>query len=70
MQQIRTVWTALDRRKQAIIVMATLAMFAGILAMSRMAASPSMQLPYAGLESGAAGDIVTSLEQRGVVYEV
>lgn len=70
MQQIRTVWTALDRRKQAIIVMATLAMFAGILAMSRMAASPSMQLLYAGLESGAAGDIVTSLEQRGVVYEV
>ena len=70
MQQIRTVWTALDRRKQAIIVMATLAMFAGILAMSRMATSPSMQLLYAGLESGAAGDIVTSLEQRGVVYEV
>ncbi|MEL7092273.1 MAG: flagellar basal-body MS-ring/collar protein FliF, partial [Pseudomonadota bacterium] len=31
---------------------------------------PSMTLLYAGLESGAAGDVVRSLEQRGVPFEI
>jgi flagellar M-ring protein FliF len=45
-------------------------MFFAVLAMSRMATAPSMTLLYAGLESGAAGDVVRSLEQRGVVFDV
>jgi flagellar M-ring protein FliF len=35
-----------------------------------MATAPSMTLLYAGLESGAAGDVVRALEQRGAVFEV
>jgi len=69
-QQFLKVWSGLERRGQIIVVLATAAMFVAILAMSRMAAAPSMTLLYAGLESGAAGDVVQSLEQRGVVYEV
>lgn len=70
MQQLLSVWTGLDLRRQIILIVATGAVFFGVLAMSKMATSPSMTLLYAGLESGAAGDVVRSLEQRGVAYEV
>lgn len=70
MQQIRTVWAGLDRRKQIIVIAATVAMFLSVLALSRVATTPTMQLLYAGLESGSAGEVVRSLEQRGIAYEV
>ncbi|WP_171211649.1 flagellar basal-body MS-ring/collar protein FliF [Ruegeria sp. HKCCA5426] len=70
MQQIGTVWASLDRRKQIILAGAVVLVFLGVLAMSRLVTAPSMTLLYAGLESGAAGDIVRSLEQRGVPYEI
>ncbi|MFV0512287.1 MAG: flagellar basal-body MS-ring/collar protein FliF [Jhaorihella sp.] len=70
MQQIRTVWAGLDTRKRIIIGLAGLAVLAGLLMLSRLAATPSMKLLYAGLESGATGDVVRSLEQRGVMFDV
>ncbi len=70
MQQIVSAWTGLPLRNQVIVVLATGAMFFGILAMSRMATAPSMTLLYAGLENGAAGDVVRALEQRGAAFEV
>jgi flagellar M-ring protein FliF len=69
-QQLLNVWMALDIRRQITVVVATVAMFLAILAMSRIASAPSMTLLYAGLENGAAGDVVRSLEQRGVPFEV
>ncbi|MGZ2259711.1 flagellar basal-body MS-ring/collar protein FliF [Roseobacter sp. A03A-229] len=69
-QQLLNAWTGLDLRRQIIVVVATVAMFFGILAMSRMASAPSMTLLYAGLENGAAGDVVRALEQRGAEFEV
>lgn len=69
-QQFLKSWTQLDLRRQVIVILATGAMFFGIIAMSRMATAPSMSLLYAGLENGAAGDVVRSLEQRGVAFEV
>lgn len=60
----------LDIRRQITVVVATVAMFLAVLAMSRIVSAPSMTLLYAGLESGAAGDVVRSLEQRGVAFEV
>jgi flagellar M-ring protein FliF len=38
--------------------------------MSRAASTPNMSLLYAGLESSSAGEVVATLEQRGVRYEV
>ena len=70
MQQLLDVWGGLDLRRKLVVAGATVAMFFAILAMSRMATAPSMTLLYAGLESGAAGDVVRSLEQRGVVFDV
>ncbi|MFL4469487.1 flagellar basal-body MS-ring/collar protein FliF [Tateyamaria armeniaca] len=70
MQQLVNVWMGLDIRRQVTVVVATVAVFLAVLAMSRIATSPSMTLLYAGLESGAAGDVVRALEQRGVAYEV
>ncbi len=70
LQQIAQLWTALDARKRVIVILASLAMFAAVLGLARMAAAPSMTLLYAGLDSGPAGEVVRSLEQRGVLYEV
>ena len=70
MQQIINVWIGLDRRKQIAIVVASLAMFVSVLAMSRVATNPSMALLFAGLENDTAGDTVRALEQRNVLYEV
>ena len=70
LQQILTVWNALSVRRRIMVIGASLAMFAAVLAMSRMAAAPNMVLLYSGLESGAAGEVVSALEQRGVQYDV
>lgn len=69
-QQLLQVWTQLGLRRQLIVIISTAVMFVAVLAMSRMATAPSMSLLYAGLESGAAGDVVAALEQRGVPFEV
>ncbi|MEP3053586.1 MULTISPECIES: flagellar basal-body MS-ring/collar protein FliF [Rhodobacterales] len=69
-QQFINAWTGLDLRRQIIVVAASIAMFFAILAMSRMVTAPSMTLLYAGLENGAAGDVVTALEQRGADFEI
>ena len=70
MQQIVNVWASLDMRKRMVIVLAAVAVFLTVLTMARMASAPSMTLLYAGLESGAAGDVVRALEQRGTPFEV
>ncbi len=70
MQQLLNVWMALDIKRQITVVVATVAMFLAILAMSRIVTAPTMTLLYAGLENGAAGDVVRALEQRGVPFEV
>ena len=69
-QQVLSFWSMLDLRRRVVVVVATLAMFAAILALARIAASPSMALLYAGLEPAPAGDVVRSLDQRGIPYEV
>ena len=52
------------------MVLATLAMFAAVYAMSSGAGSRDMSLLYASLDNAAAGDVITALEQRGVPFEV
>ncbi len=70
MQQVINIWSALDVRKRVIVVLATVAMFWAVLSLTRAASQPSLTLLYSGLESGAAGDVVSALEQRGVAYDV
>lgn len=70
MQNVIAIWTSLDLRRRVIVVSATLAMFAAVLGLSRMAGQAEMGLLYAGLEPAAAGEVVAALDQRGVVYQV
>lgn len=70
MQQILSVWTALDTKRRIIVIGATLAMFAAVLGLTRMASAPNLELLYSGLEGPAAGEVVAALEARGVPYEV
>ncbi len=70
MQQLASVWSALDMQRRVVVVLATVAMFAAILFVSRAATAPNLDLLYGGLGQGAAGEIVAALEQRGVIYEV
>jgi flagellar M-ring protein FliF len=69
-QQLGAVWSALSMQKRVVAVLATVAMFAAVLFLSRVATQPSMALLYAGLEPAAAGEVVAALEQQGVVHEV
>jgi flagellar M-ring protein FliF len=69
-QNLTTLWTSLDPRRRIIVVLATLAMFAAVFGLSRMASSPGMALLYSGLDPAAAGEVVAALEQRGVAYRV
>lgn len=70
LQQLLSVWAGLSTRRRAVFAGAAVAVLAGLLILSRLAATPSMSLLYAGLENGAAGDVVQALEQRGVAYDV
>ncbi|MEP4194578.1 MAG: flagellar basal-body MS-ring/collar protein FliF [Aliishimia sp.] len=70
MQQLLNVWNGLTFTRRIIAISATVGMFLAIATMTRMVAAPSMTLLYAGLDSSAAGDVVRSLEGRGVVFEV
>jgi flagellar M-ring protein FliF len=69
-QNLLSLWQSFDARRRFVIIGATLAVFLAVLGLSRMAATPEMTLLYAGLNSSAAGEVVASLDQRGVVYEV
>ncbi len=69
-QQIVSVWSSMDNKRRVVIIAATAAMFLAVLGLSRLATAPSMTLLYSGLESSAAGEVVSALEQRGVAYEV
>ncbi len=70
LQQLATVWNALTPLRRAVVIGATLAMILAVLGLARVAGSPPMSLLYAGLENGAAGEVVEALESRGIPFEV
>ena len=70
MQQIVKIWTGLDTGKKLLIGLASVAVVAAFIGLFRMASSPGMTLLYAGLEATAAGDVIQSLEQKGINHEV
>ncbi len=70
MQQLLSVWFGLDGRKRATVIVTVVALFASVLALSRLATAPTMALLYSGLEPGSAGQVVKALEQKGVQFEV
>lgn len=63
-------WSALILRQKLMLVSGAITFFVVFALLARMALSPSYALLYSGLENGAAGDVVTVLEQRAVAYEI
>ncbi|KPQ06422.1 MAG: flagellar M-ring protein FliF [Rhodobacteraceae bacterium HLUCCA12] len=70
MEQLRTVWNALEPRRRWLAAGATLGVFVAVLLIARMATSPSMALLYGGLEGARSGEVIQVLDQRGIPYEV
>lgn len=70
MQNLISLWQALDAKKRAIVAGATIAVFLAVLGLARVASTPGLSLLYAGLQGAAAGDVVAALEQDGVMFEV
>ncbi len=69
-QNLVALWTTLDNRRRMIVVGATVAVFAAVLVLSRLAAAPKMALLYSGLDPAAAGAVIAALEARGVAHQV
>lgn len=70
MQQLRDLWANLEPRKRIIIAATGIAMFAAILGLARITATPNLSLLYAGLEANAAGEVIQALEQQGIAHDV
>ncbi len=70
LQQVFSVWGALGIRQRIVVIGATFAMIIAVLGLTRLASAPNMSLLYAGLENGAAGDVVKALEGHGVEFDV
>jgi len=65
-----SMWSTLDPRKKIVFVLAAVAALVATLGLVRVATTPSLSLLYAGLDPSVAGEVVTSLDQRGITYEV
>lgn len=70
MQQLLSIWNALETRRRLVVIGATVAMFAAMLGLARLTTAPGMSLLYAGLEEAAAGEVIQALESRSVPYDV
>ena len=62
MQQLTAVWQNIDPRRRVIVALATLAMFAAVMALANLATKPSMSLLYAGLDGNRSGEVLAALD--------
>lgn len=69
-EQLASVWKSLGLRRQVIVALATVAMFAAVLALAQFAARPSYALLYSGLDPKQAGEVLAALDQDGAAYDV
>ncbi|MGY6696923.1 MAG: flagellar basal-body MS-ring/collar protein FliF [Roseinatronobacter sp.] len=70
MQQLQSVWNTLNARQRILAAVVSVAMFAALFALGKMATSPNMALLYSGLEDAAAGEVIQALEARNLRYNV
>jgi len=70
LQQILTVWNALDVKRRVIVALSVLSAFVAIMFMAKIASTPSMALLYSGLDPAISGQVVAALEQSGTKYRV
>ena len=70
MKQILPNWQNLSNTRRVIVIGSTIAIFLAVLGMSRLVTQPRMTLLYSGLDPAAAGEVIQSLQQKSVPFEV
>ena len=70
MGQVLTFWSSLDGFRRLTALAIAGGIFALLLTMGRMAATPGLTLLYSGLDPAAAGEVVGALDAAGATYEV
>ena len=60
----------LEPQRKIVVVLATIATLVAFIGLTRLVNTPSMALLYSGLDSATSGEIVTSLEQKTVLFEI
>jgi flagellar M-ring protein FliF len=70
LENLTALFEGRDRRRLAMLALATLTAFAAVFFLTRLATAPRMELLYAQLEPSVAGEVVASLEARGVDHEI
>lgn len=70
MVQILGSWNALEAPKKIVVFLAIVATLAAFVGLVRVVNAPNMALLYSGLDSVTSGEIVTSLEQKSIPFEI
>lgn len=70
MEALLNTWKSLSIKKRMILFASVVGTMALMALIANMANKPSMALLYAGLDQGAAGEVVAALDQKNVVYEI
>ncbi len=70
MQSFLNLWINMDPRRRMMATATTIVVVLSVLGLVRVATTSSMALLYSGLEPGAAGEVVQTLEQRGVAFDI
>ena len=70
MNQLVQRWNMLAPQRKLVLGLATIAIFVTVFSLFRLATTPSMSLLYSGLDQSTAGEIVASLEQKGIPFEI
>jgi len=60
----------LDPQKKIVVVLAAIAIVVAFFGLVRVVNTPSMALLYSGLDPATSGEIVTSLEQKAIPFEI
>lgn len=70
MDRFFSLWDAMEPRRRIVAILAAIATVVVVVSIARLAAQPSMSLLYAGLQPDAAAAVVSSLEQKGIKFEI
>jgi flagellar M-ring protein FliF len=68
--QILNSWNILEPQKKIVVVLATIATLVAFFGLVRVVNTPSMALLYSGLDPATSGEIVASLEQKSIPFEI
>ncbi len=70
MKQIFAAWGLLDLQKKVVVALAIVATLTAFFGLVRLANAPNLALLYSGLDSATSSEIVASLEQKSIPFEI